>query len=81
MFPSIIIIARTDGRTDGRGRTDADGRSGEADIFPRLIHPTGARWTAGGVSCGLSVSDGFPNRPALAELPSREGRRKREGNG
>ena len=28
MFPSIIIIARANGRT-------ADG----ADIFPRLIHP------------------------------------------
>ena len=67
MFPSIIIIARANGRT-------ADG----ADIFPRLIHPTGARWTAGGVSCGLSVSDGFPNRRAHAELPS--GRRMDNGD-
>ena len=56
-----------------------DGRKDEADIFPRLIRPTGARWAARGVSRGLSSSDGFPNRPVLAELPSRVGRKRTSG--
>ena len=65
-------------------RTDR-GRGGH--IPP--AHPSGARWaaTASGVSCGLSVSDGFPNRRAHAELPSGgrmdngEAKGGREGSG
>ena len=76
MFPSIIIIAR---RTDSRNRKDGVG--GEADVFPRLIHPSNRGKVGCQQRCELpSLRFGRFSEPSYARRIAAE-RRTVDGEG